>query len=1117
MHFEHATVATIKDVQAYGSNGMIAISFEETLAPRSARQPQGFPIELALMQRNIKFESDSDEKTQGGHLMVFQTGAVYQHLEGVELYHFGQRGVLGRYVSGMPRALVACPLSSSSHSHACPTLQPMHIHLCEYLSAGTTFKRNFVHQSNQRCMIIHGSHNATIEENVAYESFGHCFMLEDGAEIDNRFIRNLGASQHNVEEEELVRDGESDDHSSTYWCTNPMNTWIDNVAAGGEGSGFWFEMKHDVKAPSIPVTEGPLFELNLTRFESNIAHSYRSNGLRTYPDGYRPIHRARFVDTRSYKNWDDGIFFHNSWNLGVYGGIVADNRRQIQIHRADNVIIEDVDVIGQTRAHHDALNREDGWGHCPSSWSSLYGITIHSFLFNNESPRGPTLRNVRISNINDHDSGCEDTAAIYMHEDEIQPTFDSWTLFDGLTFTDIGTKFSICEAVSQGVKSVIMEVTDNSMGSGPGFILSENQPEMVKFIPANSCTQMSEACAIFCTGVCLRTLKFKVEPTISPDMSLRVQSVASGDVIEVPGLVQGDDPTRTWTYRTYSVVLPAGDYNIAFVENGVQTWPTVVFEEMGDEPECNQDGSWTYTLAQPTPPAGFCDTLISDTVKNGDIEDGLDYWKHWWQGINITQDGFQSTHALTTQRQDSNYFGQFLDTRCMQAGQQYQIEARVRIVNANGETVACNPNSNDWSTRCAYATIYSRFEEPVTGDQNEDWHRVGQTIASTSTSDWKVLHGAFTVTHHMDQSTEVFLYFEGVPEYLWVDNVRVTKFDRTGLPVILNGDFDTHGDHRYFQRGWNDGLVMTTPGAEGTAAAVKTDAVGGYVEQYIPPIQPNSRYFFTAKYKLDSPSGTCPPEVWWRDDACPKLILYSGFENETLNEWKGYQFAVAPVTANAWNTMAGYFTSTQAQATADWISLHVAHGPVNAALSLDSISLTKVPSDCTRLIDNGGVESGDTRGWLPRGAGVQLQIEPTGTDGAALAARQRTSSWHGIYQQLDLNCVEFNSGFSISMYIKLWDSALNAPHNCTVGQRWGDQACPVVGIEAEAPDDGGWSYLSLDNEETSAWIPGQFNLFTADFDMTQQMEDAVAVNFYIERPPAGIDIIVDQVIVTKLF
>ena len=47
--------------------------------------------------------------------------------------------------------------------------------------------------SNQRCYVVHLTDNLTLEENVAYDSFGHCFFIEDGAETGNTFRENLGS------------------------------------------------------------------------------------------------------------------------------------------------------------------------------------------------------------------------------------------------------------------------------------------------------------------------------------------------------------------------------------------------------------------------------------------------------------------------------------------------------------------------------------------------------------------------------------------------------------------------------------------------------------------------------------------------------------------------------------------------------------------------------------------------------------------------------------------------------------------------------------------------------------------------------------------------------------
>jgi hypothetical protein len=49
-----------------------------------------------------------------------------------------------------------------------------------------------VHNSNQRCYVMHGTHNMSLTENVAWRATGHCFMLEDGTEHANTYLRNVG-------------------------------------------------------------------------------------------------------------------------------------------------------------------------------------------------------------------------------------------------------------------------------------------------------------------------------------------------------------------------------------------------------------------------------------------------------------------------------------------------------------------------------------------------------------------------------------------------------------------------------------------------------------------------------------------------------------------------------------------------------------------------------------------------------------------------------------------------------------------------------------------------------------------------------------------------------------
>ena len=72
---------------------------------------------------------------------------------------------------------------------------------------------------------MHGTNGVLIEDNVAFDTFGHCFMTEDGVERLNYFLRNLGA--HTKDADRLVSAAsnrhESDDDASTFWMTNMEN------------------------------------------------------------------------------------------------------------------------------------------------------------------------------------------------------------------------------------------------------------------------------------------------------------------------------------------------------------------------------------------------------------------------------------------------------------------------------------------------------------------------------------------------------------------------------------------------------------------------------------------------------------------------------------------------------------------------------------------------------------------------------------------------------------------------------------------------------------------------------------------------------------------------------
>lgn len=104
----------------------------------------------------------------GGHIIHREGGKGY--VEGVELYRMGQTNFLGRY--------------------------PIHYHVLANGCSDCYFRDSSVHESYYRCISIHGTHNLTVSENVAYDVTGYCYYLEDGVEEDNTLSYNLASHIH---------------------------------------------------------------------------------------------------------------------------------------------------------------------------------------------------------------------------------------------------------------------------------------------------------------------------------------------------------------------------------------------------------------------------------------------------------------------------------------------------------------------------------------------------------------------------------------------------------------------------------------------------------------------------------------------------------------------------------------------------------------------------------------------------------------------------------------------------------------------------------------------------------------------------------------------------------
>lgn len=259
--------------------------------------------EVGLLTHNILVQGDAQSIVDGfgGHIMIMNNSVG--SASGIELYNMGQKAVLGRY--------------------------PFHWHMLGNVGDGQFFKNSSVHQSYNRAITIHGTESTLVENNFFYDHIGHGIFLEDGSERYNVIRRNVALlSKRPAPGEELTPSDNQFNQvqnrtPSTYWITNPENTFEDNVAAGTEGTGYWFAFP---TSPMGASATDPRFaglephKRPLISFKGNSAHSCMS--AFDIFDQLNPDHSIK-----TNWGWDepsDHVMENCLWyanDLAVYSGI----------------------------------------------------------------------------------------------------------------------------------------------------------------------------------------------------------------------------------------------------------------------------------------------------------------------------------------------------------------------------------------------------------------------------------------------------------------------------------------------------------------------------------------------------------------------------------------------------------------------------------------------------------------------------------------------------------------------------------------------------------------------------------------------------------------------------
>jgi cell migration-inducing and hyaluronan-binding protein len=337
--------------------------------------------EVGLLTRNIRIQASDDAERSyfGGHIMAMSGSKV--QVSGVELSRMGQHLTLARY--------------------------PMHWHLIGE-GQGQYIRNSAIHDTYSRCVTVHGTNNVLVENNVTFNTVGHCFFLEDAVETGNQFVRNLGIQTKchptlpceptHLGPAGLATAGRgaagqrsehvllpSDNTAATFWITNPDNAFRGNVAAGSDMVGFWFALPvHPIgqfEGTEISARTWPR-RTKVREFSGNTAHS-NFDGLmfdrgpnpnNTFSVGGSNYHFATadpadpnsepqasvFEDFTAYKNRNGAVWgrgeLHLFKNLRVADNAIGFTHAASAVGRApytskvvDSVFVGESDNIGNPR------------------------------------------------------------------------------------------------------------------------------------------------------------------------------------------------------------------------------------------------------------------------------------------------------------------------------------------------------------------------------------------------------------------------------------------------------------------------------------------------------------------------------------------------------------------------------------------------------------------------------------------------------------------------------------------------------------------------------------------------------------------------------------------------
>jgi len=192
-------------------------------------------------------------------------------------------------------------------------------------------------------IVIHGTRQTLVENNVIFNTPGHNVSIEDAASTDNVLRGNLALENRVLVLSQATLRGQGDNQAANFWLRAARNTLTGNVAAASMAHGFWYD----------EVADGP------SVFLGNTAHSSYSRSVKTdfvRDAGLFVVHvgdeRLEFSDSLFYQN-GIGVWPSETGAMTFRNIVFADHWKGPAMAMDTGgpaTIFEDSVFVGRTRA-----------------------------------------------------------------------------------------------------------------------------------------------------------------------------------------------------------------------------------------------------------------------------------------------------------------------------------------------------------------------------------------------------------------------------------------------------------------------------------------------------------------------------------------------------------------------------------------------------------------------------------------------------------------------------------------------------------------------------------------------------------------------------------------------